>query len=86
MAVTLLLVSFGSLNPSWGGQAVHTKIVGGNCATYIGTAATGYEVAMTTFGTTDYYGQQSCNLMYLDHLHSFLYIPDMVDINSSLKN
>ena len=63
----LLLVSLGSIAPVYAGQFVHTKIVGGNCATYIGGAALGYETAMTSIGaTTDNYSQSSCNMMYLD--------------------
>ena len=63
----LLLVTFGSLNTQNGGQYTHVKIDGGNCATYIGGAATGYETAMTTIGTKDSTGQQGgLSLMYLD--------------------
>ena len=62
----LLSANFGSINPKYSGQFVHVKIDGGNCATYIGDAALGYESAMTSIGTYDDYTQQSCSLQYLD--------------------
>jgi hypothetical protein len=62
----LLLVNSGSLQPQWSGNLMHAKIDGGNCATYIGDAGTGYESAISSIGTYDTYGQQPNSLMYLD--------------------
>ena len=64
----LLYVNFGSAVNQASGRYVHFKIDGGNCATYIGDAATGIETAIAyqAQGGSAGLDQAPCSMMYLD--------------------
>jgi len=62
----LIHVNFGSLAVLDNGRIVHTKIVGGNCATYIGDAGTGYESAVTVQAFDDQIANHPVSMLYLD--------------------
>tara|TARA_B110001454_G_scaffold215095_1_gene235929 strand:- start:654 stop:1181 length:528 start_codon:yes stop_codon:yes gene_type:complete len=65
----LLYVNFGSVGNRYEvTYYTHLKIVGGNCATYIGDAATGIETAIAyqAQGGSAGLDQAPCSMMYLD--------------------
>jgi hypothetical protein len=62
----LLFVNLGSISNRWGGRRTHFLIDGGNCATYIGDAGTGHEVAVAYREHYDQYNNHPASMMYLD--------------------
>ena len=62
----LIHVNFGTLNNQQGGRHTHLKIDGGNCATYIGDAGTGYESAVTVQAFDDQIANHPVSMLYLD--------------------
>jgi hypothetical protein len=62
----LLLVNWGSISNQWGGRRTHFLIDGGNCATYIGDAGTGIEVAVAFREAYDQVANSPASMMYLD--------------------
>tara|TARA_Y100000310_G_C20337008_1_gene647997 strand:- start:195 stop:710 length:516 start_codon:yes stop_codon:yes gene_type:complete len=62
----ILILVCAALNSKYSGHQTMAIIDGGNCATYIGDAATGIEAAMTHIGTYDLKDQHPFTLMYLD--------------------
>jgi len=62
----ILILVAAALNSKNSGHQTMAIIDGGNCATYIGDAATGIEAAMAHIGTYDVKDQHPFTLMYLD--------------------
>jgi hypothetical protein len=62
----LLMCALGGVGEQTADIKTYFKFYGGNTATYLGDAGTGYECAMTSWNGQAGYGQQNANMAYLD--------------------